>query len=121
MDNPQLSAGGLENATPAGFEWAEKNYPDRVFPRSACIFCPYRSNSEWLALTPAELDDAKEFDREIRSADLDGQKSGVRKMLVGVPYLHRSLKPLSEVDLSSDGPGLWDGVAENECAGMCGV
>ncbi len=39
----------------------------------------------------------------------------------GLPYLHRSLVPLDQVDFSTDverGQGLLWG---NECEGMCGV
>lgn len=102
-------------------EWAEKHYPGKTFPRSACIGCPYHSNKEWRELTDTEIRDAIKFDTEIRDADLQGQAAGSRKKLAGLPYLHRSLKPLGDVDLDTDGPGLWDGVGDNECTGMCGV
>lgn len=101
-------------------EWAERFYPGRTFPRSACVACPYRSNREWRHLRDSDPDafaDAVEFDREIRV----GGRTGKRLQLVGPPFVHRSLKPLDEVNLDDDGPGLWDGVAENECEGMCGV
>lgn len=103
-------------------EWAERNYPGRTFPRSACIGCPYHSNAEWRHLRdtdPGAFADAVKFDEEIRVADRAGQS--LRKMLVGLPYIHRSLKPLAVAKIDEDGPGLWDGVADNECEGMCGV
>lgn len=102
--------------------WAEEHYPGRTFPRSACKGCPYRSNAEWRlmrATAPEDFADAVRFDAEMRDADATGQDA--RKVLVGLPYVHRSMRPLGEVDLEEDGPGLWDGVAENECEGMCGV
>lgn len=83
-------------------------------PRSACIGCPFHSNHEWRNLrdnSPAEWEDACDFDRRIRKA------GGMR----GDAFLHRSLKPLSEVDLSTDLDrgqlGLWG----EECEGMCGL
>lgn len=102
-------------------DWAERRYPKRVFPRSACIGCPYHSNAEWRRLRdidPAAYADAVRFDEEIRAADHAGQAE--RERLRGVPYVHRSLKPLGEVNVDGDGPGLWDGVADNDCTGMCG-
>ena len=79
-------------------------------PRSACIGCPYRSNEEWRALVPDEFSDAVLFDRQIRS--IGG--------LTADTYLHRSCKPLIDVDLRTleeKGQGNW----LNECEGMCGV
>lgn len=79
-------------------------------PRSACIGCPYRSDAEWRALKAEEFADAVSFDRSIRS-------------LVGMTaetYLHRSCKPLDQVDFRSAeelGQRNWI----NECEGMCGV
>jgi len=94
--------------------WLEENYPDIEVPRSACIGCPFRDNKSWRAIkeNPKEWDDAVEFDKAIRS-DKTGEKQTM--------YLHRSCKPLSEVDLRSDEErgqsSLWD----NECEGMCGM
>jgi len=72
---------------------------------------------------PAFLLDARgkaEFERaaqwEVRLQRATSQVSAYR----GTPYLHRSLKPLREVDLtdySSDQGELFG----NECEGMCGV
>lgn len=66
-----------------------------VPPKSACVFCPYRSNAEWRWLRdndPLGWADAVEIDRLIRSTP------GMRER----EYLHRTLKPLDQVDLSTD-------------------
>lgn len=88
--------------------WLAEHYPGRTFPRSACIGCPYHTNSEWAALTPDEFADAVEVDRALRKC------GGMR----GDVYLHRDCVPLEEVDLRSDidrGQGeLW-----SECCGVC--
>jgi hypothetical protein len=83
-------------------------------PRSACIGCPFHSDSEWrhLKLTsPADFADACEFDKSIRN----------HAALSGEAYLHRSLRPLEDVDLRNDidrgQMTLW----QDECTGMCGV
>lgn len=87
-------------------------------PRSACIYCPYHSDKEWRRLKdeePNEWDRAVKFERDLQFAK--SQTDNMR----GIPFLHSSLLPLSEVDLSTDvenGQGLLWG---NECEGMCGV
>lgn len=104
---------------------ARQWFPDHEFPRSACTFCPYKSNSEWRRLrdnSPEEWADAVEFDRQIRSAELDNQAR--EKLLVGIPFVHRQCVPLDQADLRSDDEkngqlGLFGMV--NECEGMCGV
>lgn len=98
-------------------EWAERHYPGRTFPRSACVACPYRSNAEWRRLRaedPGAFADAIDFDHTIRTASV--LKDRVKSQM----FVHRSLKPLGQVNIDEDGPGLWDGVADNECEGMCG-
>lgn len=105
--------------------WLERNYPGIRVPRSACVACPYRSNEEWRAIQddPESWEDAVEFDRAIRQAAIAPDPD--RLDLRGQPFVHRSCVPLEMVDLRTDterGQGLlWDGVGENECAGMCGV
>ena len=98
--------------------WLEENYPEIVVPRSACIICPFHSNEEWrnVKKNPKEWEDACQFDEAIRK-DQRTKKGSLTSFL----YVHRSGKPLREVDLRTDedkGQGsLWD----NECDGMCGL
>jgi len=90
-------------------EWLQANYPEREFPRSACIGCPYRSDAEWREMRRFHPDDWKravEFDHEIR-------KSGGPR---GDTYTHRKLKPLEEA-IGGELPSLWG----EECFGICGV
>jgi 3'-phosphoadenosine 5'-phosphosulfate sulfotransferase (PAPS reductase)/FAD synthetase len=100
--------------------WMESNgYPKP--PRSACIYCPYHSDSEWRRLRdeePEEFQKAIEFDHKLREIKAKTER------MKGVPYLHPSLKPLDQVDLRTDvehGQGLLWNDMQNECAGMCGV
>lgn len=91
---------------------ARERFPDRTFPRSACIGCPYHSNAEWRDMRdnrPDEWADAVEFDRAIRNC------GGMR----GQMFLHRDCVPLDEADLSQ--ADQWDTGMINECEGMCGV
>ncbi len=111
---------------------AEKWFPDHEFPRSACVFCPYKSNEEWRRLRddhPADWSRAVQFDHLIRTAEADNQlqPSTVHKLagkLVGKPFVHRQMVPLADADLRSDdeknGQLTLTGFA-NECEGMCGV
>jgi hypothetical protein len=90
-------------------EWMKDHgYPEP--PRSACIGCPFRSNEEWRSLTPEEFEDACKFD--------DGLRPHYR--FKDHIFLHRSLKPLREVDFRTDTEKgqtlLWG----NECEGLCG-
>ncbi len=68
-------------------------YP--VPPKSACVFCPYRTNAEWRWMRdndPAAWADAVAIDALIRTTP------GMRNE----EFLHRSLKPLDQVDLRTD-------------------
>lgn len=91
--------------------WLERHGYPRP-PRSACIGCPYRSNADWreIAADPAAWADAVEVDAAIRQVIPHGEV-----------YLHRSLKPLPMVDLSTPQERgqleLWD----SECSGVCGL
>jgi hypothetical protein len=94
-------------------KWWEDNYPHIRLTKSSCVGCPNRSDREWLAMsrnTPDEFKDACAFDEKIRKV------SGV----VGTSFLHRSLKPLSDVDLNETQGGL-DLEDDIYCAGGCGL
>lgn len=87
-------------------------------PKSACIGCPYHSNAHWRDMrdnSPDEWSDAVRVDRLIRA---DGTTMrGMRAL----QYMHRSLKPLDEVDLRTDAELGQGDLFGNECEGMCGV
>lgn len=93
-------------------KWLEANYPSRKIPRSACIACPFKSNSEWRRLrdeSPMEWEEACDFDEAMR------KPAGVR----GEYYLHGSCRPLREapIDGNKNQLSLWG----NECTGGCGL
>ncbi len=105
-------------------DWLALNgYPKP--PKSACIGCPFHDDKFWRDMKdnrPDEWRDAVEFDAFIRqfgSTDQSGVMRGMRKG--GEAYLHRSLKPLSKVDLSTAEERGQPNLFENECEGMCGV
>lgn len=95
--------------------WLERNgYPKA--PRSACTFCPYRANREWRALSPEEFAGAVEFEKKLQAANAHEDSS-----MIGVPWLHRSMIPLDQVDLSTEEERGQLSMFNNECEGMCGV
>lgn len=95
-------------------EWMHKHgFPTP--PKSACTFCTYHSDAMWGDIKkndPESWDDIVYLDRRIRN--------GNHHLLKGTPYLHRSCRPIEEVDFSSaDDYGQID-LFGNECEGMCG-
>lgn len=94
-------------------QWCESRgyYP----PRSACIGCPFRKNSEWRHMKdnfPGEWQDAVDFDYAIRKCG--GMDSET--------FLHADRVPLDRVDLSvPDDFQEQLGFFKSECAGVCGV
>lgn len=87
-------------------------------PRSACIGCPYKSNTEWRRLrdeAPDEWADAVAFDEAIR--DGHGRTRGLMR---GKVYLHAQRVPLAIVDLSTAEDRGQLGLFDDECLGMCG-
>jgi len=92
----------------------EQGYPE---PRkSACIGCPFHSNSTWAKMRrdyPDEFDDAIAFDTQLRT----GKLFGVR----GDAYLHRRMLPLAEAVDSTHDPDQVEMDFGEECEGMCGV
>lgn len=130
-----ISLDELHRARPTGERWQRLRWPliememtrrdcaewmkARGFPaapRSACIFCPYKSDREWRRLRDEE---PTEFARavEVETRFRDSKAAGGRR---GRVYFHASRVPLAEVDLSTDierGQLELFGCTE----GMCGV
>lgn len=95
-------------------QWMEANhYP--MPPRSACVFCPYHSDKEWLRLKqdePKEFQKAVEFERELQAAQAN------QELLKTIPFLHSSCKPLDTVKFRHQGQ---QNLFGNECEGRCGI
>jgi hypothetical protein len=101
--------------------WLDRHGWHQV-PKSACVGCPFRSNHEWRWLRDQEPDawaDAVAFDHAIRRGHQGGSAD-----LLGTAYLHASLVPLDQADLSTPEDhgqlSLLDGF-RMECEGVCGV
>lgn len=78
-------------------------------PRSACEGCPFHSDEEWRDQRDNRPDSWRDTVALSRQLALTGQ------------YMHRSLKPLDEVDLSTAEDRGQLNMFNNECEGMCGV
>lgn len=96
--------------------WLERHeYP--VPPKSSCIGCPFHSDAHWRDMKdnqPKEWADAVAMDKTIRTG---GTLRGFNEN----QFMHRSLKPLDEVDLSTPEDHGQLNMFNNECEGMCGV
>lgn len=127
-----ISVDEVERLKPSGRRWIENRWPlcemrmsrndclqwmrRRGYPeppRSACVYCPHKSDAEWRWLRDRQPDDwlrAVEFDSEIRN--------GVNHVLAR-SFVHESCLPLGEapIDLDAAQGLLWG----NECSGGCGV
>lgn len=95
-------------------EWLNKN--GWSAPKSSCIGCPYKKNSQWLDMKendPESWEDAVYIDGIIRNG---GSKIGQQQ------FMHRSLKPMGEIDFSEKEKSnqIEFGFLQ-ECDGMCGV
>lgn len=92
--------------------------------RSACVYCPYHSNREWVRLKneePEAFDRAVEFERKLHAIIDEGKTIGGMKHK---PFLHRSMVPVEQAvenyqEASDKQPDLFG--FDDECAGICGV
>jgi len=93
--------------------WLESNgFPTP--PKSACIGCPFHGDATWQMMRrdrPGEFADAVAFDAAART--LPGLRS--------LTYLHRSLLPLADVDLSTPAERGQASLFDLECEGHCGI
>lgn len=101
--------------------YLKEKYPDREFVRSACVFCPYHDNSEWIRLRDTDPESWKraiEVDELLRAPG-----SRCNKGLGSKLYLHRSCVPLAQAEI--DGPesrlAAYQAGLGQDCEGMCGL
>lgn len=93
--------------------WVERN-GYRKPGKSACTFCPYHDDSLWRDMKnndPESFGKAVEMDKLMR-AGMGGKTQEL--------YLHRSMKPLDEIDFrNAEDVGQYR-MFDDECEGMCG-
>lgn len=86
--------------------------------RSSCFFCPFHSDRYWKWL---RKEHKYEFIKAIELEKTIQAKQNHNSILKSIPFLHRSCKPLGEIDFDADTqldmfPELID-----ECNGYCGI
>lgn len=89
----------------------ENNFP--IPPKSACVFCPFQGDNQWVELktsSPTDFDEAVYIDKAIR----DSSKKGAANPI----YLHGSCKPLDQVDFNEGQGNLFINGCEE---GYCGL
>lgn len=98
-------------------DWlAAHGYPQP--PRSACTFCTFHDDNEWLALEPDEFADAVRKEGELQRA------YAAVSAFTGTPFLHEQRVPLRDVKLIARPPDRKArqlNMFANECEGMCSV
>lgn len=98
-------------------QWLKRHgYPEP--PKSACIGCPFHNDAMWRDMRdndPESFADAIAVDKALRPAG--GPTRGMRNR----EYMHRSCRPLSEVDFDNEEDKGQINFFNNECEGMCGV
>lgn len=91
------------------------NYP--VPQKSSCVFCPYKSNSQWAemkARDPASWADAIAMDNWLR------EPTQLRRFH-GSLFVHRSRVALAEAQLDPHSAQARKDLFDSECEGICGV
>jgi hypothetical protein len=94
--------------------WLERHGYPRP-PKSSCIGCPYHDGRYWREMQrerPDEWADAVAFDAAIRTA---------LPRVTGEVFLHRSMIPLAQVDLTTPEDHGQLSLFDAECTGHCGV
>lgn len=98
-------------------EWMAKNkFPEP--PRSACTYCPFHSDAEWLRVksNQEEWDAVVLFEKKLQ------ETANKCQLMKGVPYLHSSCKPIDQINFNDNKKGYAQiDLFTNECEGMCGV
>lgn len=76
--------------------------------KSACVMCPYRSDKAWLAMAkkdPRGFAEAVDYDHFLRTPEAK-KAGGAFAKVRGEMFLHRSCRPLDEID--------FEGIADNK-------
>jgi len=88
-------------------------------PRSACVFCPYHDDAEWLRVkeNPVDWARAVQIDEALRVPGNIVNRNLNQKL-----YVHRSCQPLAQIEFKPQSPRAqqlnikWN----QECLGVCG-
>lgn len=101
--------------------WLEEfgNVP-HIVPRSACVFCPFHDDQEWLNIkaVPEDWNHAVAVDEALRKPGVI-----VNRNMDAEIFVHRSCQPLTQIDFAPKAKDdrqasipFW-----RECLGVCGI
>ena len=97
-------------------DWFQRNHPGRELPRSACIGCPYRTETEWRNLKeqdPESFEDAANVDWALRNMP------NLREISKVQMFLSSQRVPVREMNLENATPEAE--LHRQECEGMCWI
>lgn len=100
--------------------WLADRVPHEV-PRSACVYCPFHSDAEWLAVkaVPEDWALAVRVDQALRTTG-----AIVNRQMDQTMFLHRSCKPLVQIEFNPRRERREVQIPmgfQLECMGVCGV
>lgn len=100
--------------------WLKDKVPHET-PRSACVYCPFHSDAEWLAVkaVPEDWALALKVDAALRTPG-----AVVNRQMDQTMYLHRSCQPLTQIEFKPRREKAETQVPMGfalECMGVCGV
>lgn len=101
-------------------EWLAKQGIPHEVPRSACVYCPFHSDAEWLRIkaNPSDWKLAVEVDEALRVPGNVVNRQLDQKLL----YVHRSCQPLTQITFAPIPESTQTELNfANECLGVCGV
>jgi len=103
-------------------KWMKKyNHPKP--PRSACTFCPYHSNEDWKTIkeNKKEWEEVVKMDLAVRSQERFKAKNLNKDKIEYKLYLHKSFKPISEIDFDKETKSRQLDLFTEECDGICAL
>lgn len=121
FSSPEFPLIELEMTRGNCLRWLKAYGVPHEVERSACVFCPYKSNKEWQRL---KMHDSAGW---ARAVEIDGLlRVASSKQAYGMKnpqYLHRKCVPLNEIDFSTPEERGDQGTMGffAECQGMCGM
>lgn len=95
--------------------WMRGKTPHNV-PSSSCVFCPFHDNKTWVRLKRDPIAWARivKIDNALRGTKV------LNRNVKQAMFLHRTCKPINEVDFTPKNHDYALPMFSEECAGMCG-
>ena len=100
-------------------EWLSKQNIPHTVPRSACVYCPFHSDAEWVRIknNPQDWALAVEVDDALRRPGVVANRQLNQQL-----FVHRSCKPLTQIEFKPKPEDAQSHLNFNqECLGVCGV